>query len=254
MALWCSARLQCSRQSLGVTTSSPCRYFVRRGENYVSLTARSDLLWQVSRPSPSGWTPRQPTISTSLPRILWALPRAAIACGRNASSRRAITRAFRNMSPPAPEYRKESLTRCCAGFITPVTQSLSDDLRRRGFQCLMRWSRGVDNSQFKPSKAKTLDRPRPIFLYPGRLAHPNRRHAQSPAIPAARLSRRRRHHWHQHSNHFGRAGNLLCGSLEHSEFRGRLTRMSAAVSTQPYAHSFHKLPAGLTELPAISIV
>jgi 1,2-diacylglycerol 3-alpha-glucosyltransferase/glucuronosyltransferase len=58
-----------------------------------------------------------------------------------------------------------------AGYgIMVSTKSLADDLKSRGFQRLMRWSRGVDHGQFNPSKAKTLDLPRPIFLYAGRLA------------------------------------------------------------------------------------
>jgi len=58
-----------------------------------------------------------------------------------------------------------------AGYgIMVSTKSIADDLTSHGFQRLMRWSRGVDNSQFNPSKAKTLDLPRPIFLYAGRLA------------------------------------------------------------------------------------
>jgi glycosyltransferase involved in cell wall biosynthesis len=50
------------------------------------------------------------------------------------------------------------------------TKSIADDLARRGFQRLMRWSRGVDLSQFNPSKGRAVDLPRPIFLYAGRLA------------------------------------------------------------------------------------
>ncbi|HWX14400.1 MAG TPA: glycosyltransferase family 1 protein [Methylocella sp.] len=58
-----------------------------------------------------------------------------------------------------------------AGYgIMVSTKSIADDLKSHGFQRLMRWSRGVDNSQFNPSKAKMLDLPRPIFLYAGRLA------------------------------------------------------------------------------------
>lgn len=50
------------------------------------------------------------------------------------------------------------------------TDSIAEDLRRHGFQRLMRWSRGVDHAQFSPSKASQLDLPRPVFLYAGRLA------------------------------------------------------------------------------------
>ncbi len=58
-----------------------------------------------------------------------------------------------------------------AGYgIMVATKSIADDLENRGFQRLMRWSRGVDHSLFNPSKAATLDLPRPIFLFAGRLA------------------------------------------------------------------------------------
>jgi glycosyltransferase involved in cell wall biosynthesis len=50
------------------------------------------------------------------------------------------------------------------------TASIAADLHKRGFQRLMRWSRGVDHNQFNPSKASALKLPRPVFLYAGRLA------------------------------------------------------------------------------------
>jgi glycosyltransferase involved in cell wall biosynthesis len=51
-----------------------------------------------------------------------------------------------------------------------ATASIADDLNKRGFQRLMRWSRGVDHSQFSPAKAAAINLPRPVFLYAGRLA------------------------------------------------------------------------------------
>ena len=54
--------------------------------------------------------------------------------------------------------------------IMVATKSIAEDLRNRGFQRLMRWSRGVDHSVFNPAKATTLDLPRPIFFFAGRLA------------------------------------------------------------------------------------
>lgn len=53
-----------------------------------------------------------------------------------------------------------------------ATRSLDDDLRERGFTNLMRWSRGVDEGQFKPSRASALPKnlPRPIFMNVGRVA------------------------------------------------------------------------------------
>lgn len=50
------------------------------------------------------------------------------------------------------------------------TPSLARELDARGFRRLLRWSRGVDHAVFAPDKAMTLDFPRPIFLYAGRLA------------------------------------------------------------------------------------
>ncbi|MEJ0096000.1 MAG: glycosyltransferase family 1 protein [Methylocella sp.] len=50
------------------------------------------------------------------------------------------------------------------------TASIANDLQNRGFERLMHWSRGVDHSQFAPSKASVMNLPRPIFLYAGRLA------------------------------------------------------------------------------------
>ncbi len=50
------------------------------------------------------------------------------------------------------------------------TDSLAADLESRGFSRLMRWSRGVDHTVFRPREASVLDLPRPIFLYVGRVA------------------------------------------------------------------------------------
>ncbi|MEM9630932.1 MAG: glycosyltransferase family 1 protein [Pseudomonadota bacterium] len=53
-----------------------------------------------------------------------------------------------------------------------ATRSLEQDLRERGFNNLMRWSRGVDEELFKPYEGRVLpdNLPRPIFMYVGRVA------------------------------------------------------------------------------------
>jgi glycosyltransferase involved in cell wall biosynthesis len=51
-----------------------------------------------------------------------------------------------------------------------ATETIERDLKARGFQNLMRWSRGSDISAFKPGLPPVLDLPRPIFLSVGRLA------------------------------------------------------------------------------------
>ncbi len=50
------------------------------------------------------------------------------------------------------------------------TPTVASELRRRGFKNVMRWSRGVDHTLFKPRDESVLDLPRPIFLYVGRVA------------------------------------------------------------------------------------
>lgn len=53
-----------------------------------------------------------------------------------------------------------------------ATRSLETDLRDRGFKNLMTWSRGVDETLFRPYEGSVLpaDLPRPIFMYVGRVA------------------------------------------------------------------------------------
>jgi glycosyltransferase involved in cell wall biosynthesis len=58
-----------------------------------------------------------------------------------------------------------------AGRATFVSSpSLERELAGRGFRNLMRWTRGVDVELFRPRPQATLDLPRPVFLFVGRLA------------------------------------------------------------------------------------
>ena len=50
------------------------------------------------------------------------------------------------------------------------TDTVAADLRRRGFGNIMRWTRGVDPTLFRPRPEAGLDLPRPIFLSVGRVA------------------------------------------------------------------------------------
>ncbi len=50
------------------------------------------------------------------------------------------------------------------------TASMAEELERRGFRQVMRWSRGVDHARFRPRAASVLDLPRPIFLCVARVA------------------------------------------------------------------------------------
>jgi len=58
-----------------------------------------------------------------------------------------------------------------AGAGTMVsTPSFERELAGRGFQRLMRWSRGVDHTLYRPREERIFDLPGPIFLYVGRVA------------------------------------------------------------------------------------
>jgi glycosyltransferase involved in cell wall biosynthesis len=54
--------------------------------------------------------------------------------------------------------------------VLAATPSLCEELRRRGFARVVRWSRGVDTQLFRPGAKDWLDLPRPVFLYVGRIA------------------------------------------------------------------------------------
>jgi glycosyltransferase involved in cell wall biosynthesis len=51
-----------------------------------------------------------------------------------------------------------------------ATDSLANDLSRRGFLRLMRWPRGVDHELFRPRPGADLGLKRPVFLSVGRVA------------------------------------------------------------------------------------
>lgn len=54
--------------------------------------------------------------------------------------------------------------------IMVATQTIEDDLRTRGFNNIVRWTRGVDTELFHPRDKSFLDWPRPISVFVGRVA------------------------------------------------------------------------------------
>ncbi|MGO4707160.1 glycosyltransferase family 4 protein [Microvirga sp. 2MCAF38] len=56
----------------------------------------------------------------------------------------------------------------CATMVS--TPSLERQLKARGFDNIMRWTRGVDTKLFRPRENRILDVPGPIFLYVGRVS------------------------------------------------------------------------------------
>jgi glycosyltransferase involved in cell wall biosynthesis len=51
-----------------------------------------------------------------------------------------------------------------------ATQSMRDELSKRGFRNIRSWSRGVDLDLFKPEPREDWGLPRPVFIYVGRVA------------------------------------------------------------------------------------
>jgi glycosyltransferase involved in cell wall biosynthesis len=56
-----------------------------------------------------------------------------------------------------------------AGRTMVATKTLMEELRERGFENLVHWSRGVDTDLFRPQE-KCTTRERPVFIYVGRVA------------------------------------------------------------------------------------
>jgi glycosyltransferase involved in cell wall biosynthesis len=57
-----------------------------------------------------------------------------------------------------------------ASAVMIATASIERELAVKGFQRMVRWSRGVDTELFHPRQENFLDLPRPIMLYVGRVA------------------------------------------------------------------------------------
>ena len=51
-----------------------------------------------------------------------------------------------------------------------ATESLQKELESKGYQRLVRWSRGVDTELFRPRNEKFIEDESPIFMYTGRIA------------------------------------------------------------------------------------
>jgi glycosyltransferase involved in cell wall biosynthesis len=72
--------------------------------------------------------------------------------------------------PPAWTYRVMRSFHAAAARVMVSTGSIESELRRSGFDNIVRWSRGVDTTLFKPRDKSFLRDPRPIALYVGRVA------------------------------------------------------------------------------------
>ena len=72
--------------------------------------------------------------------------------------------------PLALSYAVVRKFHSAAKTLMVATQTVENDLKRRGFEHIRRWSRGVNTELFRPGLRRVYDLPRPIFLYVGRLA------------------------------------------------------------------------------------
>ncbi len=106
--------------------------------------------------------------------IGWATRQACLREGR------AFTTSYHTRFPeylaarlPVPEAWSYAALRrfhAAARATLVSTPSLEEELRRRGFSNLLRWTRGVDTDLFRPRSAAALTLPRPVFLSVGRVA------------------------------------------------------------------------------------
>jgi glycosyltransferase involved in cell wall biosynthesis len=76
----------------------------------------------------------------------------------------------RTRIPPSWTYRLIRPFHAAAARVMVSTGSIEAELRRNGFDNIVRWSRGVDTSLFRPRDKSFLRDPRPIALYVGRVA------------------------------------------------------------------------------------
>ncbi len=72
--------------------------------------------------------------------------------------------------PTSVTYRGMRWFHGGAQRVMVATASVEDELRARGFDNTVRWSRGVDTELFRPREGDFYDLPRPIHLYVGRVA------------------------------------------------------------------------------------
>jgi glycosyltransferase involved in cell wall biosynthesis len=72
--------------------------------------------------------------------------------------------------PLSVTYRLLRWFHAPASAVMVATQSVEDELKRRGFGNIRRWTRGVNTDLFHPRDKDFLTAPRPISLYVGRVA------------------------------------------------------------------------------------
>ena len=131
-----------------VRTSSLARLMQAEKFDHVHLATEGPLGLAARRYCLNEGLPYTTSYHTNFPEYLWArtwIPRRLTY---------SVLRRFHNAS---------------AGVFV-ATASLEDELRRRGFKRLMRWSRGVDHDRFRPGSRSAFSHAGPTFLYVGRVA------------------------------------------------------------------------------------
>jgi glycosyltransferase involved in cell wall biosynthesis len=119
------------------------------------------------------WHPQALHIATEGP-LGWAARRYCIRRGlRFTTSYHTQFPQYLRMRAPVPLWASYGMlqqfhrraTRCMVS-----TDTVSEELAKRGFQNIARWRRGVDTDLFKPRDKQFLSLPRPIAAYVGRVA------------------------------------------------------------------------------------
>ncbi|HEX9138801.1 MAG TPA: glycosyltransferase family 1 protein [Steroidobacteraceae bacterium] len=119
------------------------------------------------------WHPHALHIATEGP-LGWAARRYCIRRGlRFTTSYHTQFPQYLKMRAPVPLWFSYGMLRLFHGRATHCmvsTDTVSEELAKRGFQNIARWRRGVDTELFKPRDKQFLSLPRPIAAYVGRVA------------------------------------------------------------------------------------
>jgi glycosyltransferase involved in cell wall biosynthesis len=119
------------------------------------------------------WHPHALHIATEGP-LGWAARRYCIRRGlRFTTSYHTQFPQYLRMRAPVPLWASYGVLRQFhrrASRCMVSTDTVSEELAKRGFQNIARWRRGVDTELFKPRDKQFLSLPRPIAAYVGRVA------------------------------------------------------------------------------------
>ena len=116
--------------------------------DYIHVATEGPIGWLTRWSCRREGRPFTTSYHTKLPEYVYAYAGVPVSWGY------ALARRFHNSS--------------CGTMV--ATPSLANELRLRGFQHLLPWTRGVDTAVFRPRDDRLFGNDEPVFLYVGRIA------------------------------------------------------------------------------------